>query len=105
MDSGTGEDVTEEGKLGDTAVLDLDVTETVETLLVDVAVEKAEGIEESKRGLDSKLVLEGVEGGGLDRTLLGRGEGGGGGDKGGEYGKLHLEDCLRSKNCEGFDCC
>mmetsp|Transcript_28958 Transcript_28958/g.63796 ORF Transcript_28958/g.63796 Transcript_28958/m.63796 type:complete len:93 (-) Transcript_28958:44-322(-) len=87
MDSGTGEDVTEEGKLGDTAVLDLDVTETVETLLVDVAVEKAEGIEESKRGLDTKFTLEGVEGGG-GLANLGRGEGGGRTGKKGGDGKL-----------------
>mmetsp|Transcript_28960 Transcript_28960/g.63802 ORF Transcript_28960/g.63802 Transcript_28960/m.63802 type:complete len:93 (-) Transcript_28960:44-322(-) len=87
MDSGTGEDVTEEGKLGDTAVLDLDVTETVETLLVDVAVEKAEGIEESKRGLDTKFTLEGVEGGG-GLANLGRGKGGGRSGKKGGDGKL-----------------
>jgi hypothetical protein len=43
-------------------VLDLDVTEAVETLLGDITGEQAEGIEESKRGLGAELILEGVEG-------------------------------------------
>ena len=41
----TGDDLTKEGKLADTAVLELDVTEALETLLVDI-VEHAEGIPE-----------------------------------------------------------
>ncbi|KAL7533946.1 hypothetical protein ACHAWF_004671, partial [Thalassiosira exigua] len=85
--SGTGPDVAQEGKLGDTAVLDLDVTEAVESLLVGL-VEEAEGIEETDRGLDAELALEGVEGGG-GLAGLGRGEGGGRGGEGGEDGKLH----------------
>ena len=87
VDSGTGDDVTQEGELGDTSVLDLDVTETVETLLVGV-IEESEGVEESKRGLDTELVLEGGEGGG-GLAGLGRGESGGAGDEGGNDGRLH----------------
>merc|ERR1719223_1799094 len=89
VDSGTGDDVAEEGELSDTSVLDLDVTETVEALLGDIAGEHAEGIEESKGGLDSELILEGVDGrGGLGHR--GRGESGGRADKGSKDGGLHV---------------
>ena len=71
VDTGMGENVAQEGKLGDASVLYLDVTEAVESLLVGV-IEQAEGIEEAKRGLGSKLGLEGVEG----RGSLGHGSGG-----------------------------
>ena len=54
VDTGTGDDVAKEGKHGNAAVLDLNVTETVELLLVAVG-DKAEGIEESKRGLGTEL--------------------------------------------------
>jgi len=66
-----GDDVAQEGKLGDASVFYLDVTEAVESLLVG-AIEQAEGIEEAERGLGSELGLEGVEG----RGSLGRGGGG-----------------------------
>ena len=49
-DSVTGDNLSKEGKLGDTSVLQLNVTKTVETLLVGI-VEHAQRIEESKRGL------------------------------------------------------
>ena len=75
-------------KLADTAVLELDVTEALETLLVGVG-EEAERIEETKRGLDTELVLEGRESGG-GGTLLSGGEGGGAGDKAGEESELHF---------------
>jgi hypothetical protein len=75
-------------KLADTAVLELDVTETLETLLVGVG-EETEGVEESKRGLDTELVLEGRESGG-GGTLLSGSEGGSAGDKAGEESELHL---------------
>mmetsp|Transcript_12324 Transcript_12324/g.8628 ORF Transcript_12324/g.8628 Transcript_12324/m.8628 type:complete len:220 (-) Transcript_12324:26-685(-) len=91
VDSGTGGDLSEESKLGDTSVLDLYVTEAVETLLVSI-IKKSKRIEESKRRLGTKLGLEGVEGaGGL--CDLGRSEGGSGGDEGGGNGKLHFECC------------
>jgi hypothetical protein len=48
----------------------------------------SERIEETKRRLGSKLVLEGLEGSG-GRSLLGRSESSGGGDKGGENSGLH----------------
>ena len=75
-------------KLADTAVLELDVTEALETLLVGVG-EEAEGVEEAERGLDTELVLEGRESGG-GGTLLSGGEGGGAGDKAGEESELHF---------------
>jgi hypothetical protein len=75
-------------KLADTAVLELDVTEALETLLVGVG-EETEGVEEAKGGLDTELVLEGGESGG-GGTLLGGGEGGGAGNKAGEESELHL---------------
>ena len=87
VDTGAGDDVAQEGKLGDASVLDLDVTEAVESLLVG-AVQKAEGVEESDGRLGSELTLESPEGcGGL--ASLYRGEGSGGGGEGGEDGKLH----------------
>jgi hypothetical protein len=71
-------------------VLDLNVTETVESLLVGI-IKKSKRIEESKRRLNSKFSLEGVEGsGGLGN--LGRCEGGGRGGKSGGDDKLH--DCF-----------
>mmetsp|Transcript_18965 Transcript_18965/g.28633 ORF Transcript_18965/g.28633 Transcript_18965/m.28633 type:complete len:235 (-) Transcript_18965:68-772(-) len=89
VDSGTGDNLAKEGKLSDTSVLDLNVTETVETFLGAVSGEHAEGIEESKRRLDSKLILEGVQGGG-GGLVLGRGESGGRADKGSDDGRLHV---------------
>ena len=82
VDAVAGDDLAEEGKLTDTAVLDLNVTEAVEALLVGI-LKKAEGIEEAKGGLGAELGLEGLEGGG-GGTLLGGGEGGGAGNEGGD---------------------
>jgi hypothetical protein len=90
VDSGTGDDVSKEGKLGNTSVLDLNITESVETLLVGI-IEESKRIEKSKWGLNSNLSLESSEGsGGLG--YLGRSEGGGGGGKGGGDDKLHVDD-------------
>ena len=87
VDTGTSDDVTQEGELRNTSVLDLNITETVETLLVGI-IEQSQGIEESKRRLDTELTLKGVKGsGGL--ASLGRGKGGGGGDSGGKDDGLH----------------
>ena len=87
-DSGTSGDLAKEGKLGDTPVLELDVTETVETLLVGI-IEQSQRIEETKRRLGTELVLEGVEsGGGL--ASLGRGKSGGRADKSSDDGRLHV---------------
>jgi len=62
VDSVTGDNLSKEGKLTDTSVLDLDVTKTVESFLVRIC-EEAKRIKESKRRLDSKLVLESHVGG------------------------------------------
>ena len=86
-DSILGDEVSNDGKHGDTSVLDLDVTETVELLLVTVG-DHAEGIEESKRILGTELVLERRQAGG-GGGLLGGGESSGGGDKGGGDDRLH----------------
>ena len=87
VSTGTGRNLTKEGKLRDTAVLNLNVTETIETFLVGT-IEQSEGIEEAKRGLSAELGFEGVEGSsGL--AGLGRGESGGGGGEGGKDGSLH----------------
>ena len=90
VDTSTGDDVSEESKLTDTSVLELNVTETVETVLVSI-IKKSKRIEESKRRLNSELALESVEGsGGLGN--LGRSESSCRGDEGCED-KLHF-DCL-----------
>jgi hypothetical protein len=86
-DTSTGGDLAKEGKLGDTSVLELNVTETVETLLVGI-IKQSQRIEETKRRLGTKLVLEGVKGGG-GLAGLGRGESGGRADDGSEDGRLH----------------
>mmetsp|Transcript_26703 Transcript_26703/g.57414 ORF Transcript_26703/g.57414 Transcript_26703/m.57414 type:complete len:152 (-) Transcript_26703:51-506(-) len=92
VESTTGHDLSQESKLTDTSVLDLDVTKAVETFLGDVSGEKAEGIEESKRSLGTKLVLEGADGrGGLGHR--GRGESGGRADKGSDDSRLHVGSC------------
>ena len=88
-DSGLLDKVSNDGKHGDTSVLDLDVTETVELVLVSVG-NHAEGIVEAKRRLGSELILEGLQGGGGLGGLLGRGKGGGSGKEGGEDGELHI---------------
>merc|ERR1711935_243600 len=56
VDSGTGGDLAKEGKHTDASVLDLDVSKTVESLLVNISVEKSQRIEESKRRLGTKFV-------------------------------------------------
>ena len=86
--SSSGDEVSDNTKHADTAMLDLDVTKAVELFLVTVGNE-AKGIKESERRLGTELVFEGhVEGrGGL--ASLGRGKGSGGGDKGGKNGELH----------------
>jgi hypothetical protein len=88
VDSSAGHNLSKEGKLSDTSVLDLNITEAVETLLGAVSREHTEGIEESKRGLGTKLVLESTEGGG-GLAGLGRGKGGSAGDERGNDGRLH----------------
>jgi len=88
VDTSTSDDVSKESKLGDTAVLELNVTKTVEAGLVGI-IEETEGVEESKRRLGTEFGFEGLEGGrGLGN--LGRSEGGGRGGKGGDDGELHV---------------
>merc|ERR1712228_623045 len=66
--SGFLDKVSNNGKHGDTSVLDFNISETVELLLVSVG-DKAKGIPEAKRRLSTKLVLESLEGRG--GSLLG----------------------------------
>ena len=69
-------------------MLELNITEAVETLLVSI-IKKSKRIEESKRRLNSELTLESVEGsGGLNN--LGRSEISSGGKKGCKD-KLHFD--------------
>mmetsp|Transcript_2476 Transcript_2476/g.3922 ORF Transcript_2476/g.3922 Transcript_2476/m.3922 type:complete len:244 (-) Transcript_2476:34-765(-) len=87
VDTTTGGDLSEESKLTDTSVLDLDVTETVELFLVTIG-DKSQRIEESKRGLGTKLVLKGVEGRSLGGRL-GWSESNSGGEEGGDDDRFH----------------
>ena len=91
VDTVTGGDLSKEGKHTNAAVLDLDVSETVELFLVTV-LDKSKRIKESKRRLGSEGVFEGGQGGG-GLSLLDRGKGRSGGDEGGENSGLHC-DCL-----------
>ena len=88
VESSTGHNLAEEGKLTDTAVFDFNITEAVKTFLADISSEHAEGIVESERRLGAKLILEGANG----RRGLGHGrrsESGGGADKGSDDSRLH----------------
>jgi hypothetical protein len=90
MDSGTGGDLSEERKHADAAVLELDVTKAVESLLA-LTVELSERIVESERSLGTELVLERHgDSGGLG-CLLSRGEGSSRGEKGGDDDRLHVD--------------
>ena len=93
VDSGTGDDVSKEGQLADTSVLDLNISETVESLLAGL-IQQSKGIEEPKRRLSTELVLEGGKGGG-GLSGLGRSESGGAGDEGGNDGRLHFGCIIR----------
>jgi hypothetical protein len=59
-DSGLGDKVSDNSKHTDASVLDLDVTETIELLLVTIS-DDSERIEESKRSLGTKRILEGSQ--------------------------------------------
>ena len=102
VDSSGVDQVSNNTKHADTAVLDLNISKTVELLLVTIS-NKAKGVEESKRRLGTKFILEGLQGGG-GGGLLGRGESSGSGKKGGKDGGLHgfFRCCLMAikKNCE-----
>ena len=60
VDAGAGDDLAEEGKLGDTAVLELDVTKALEAGLISI-VEEAEGIIEAEGLLGTELFCGEVE--------------------------------------------
>ena len=88
-DAGFLDEVSDNGKHGDTSVLQFNFTKTVELGLVSVG-DKTKRIVESKRRLSTKGILEGgVEARG-GSSLLGRSKGGGSGNKGGENNRLHL---------------
>jgi hypothetical protein len=89
-DAGFLDKVSNNGKHRHTSVLDLDAAETVELLLVTIG-DKAKGIKESKGSLGTDLVFEGHVGGNRRTGGLGRGEGGGTGDEGGDDNGLHFD--------------
>ncbi len=85
VESSASHDLAQEGKLGNTSMLDLDVTEAVKALLGDITGEHAKGVEEPKQGLGTKLVLESTDGqGGLGHG--GQGKSGCRADEGGDDG-------------------
>jgi len=59
MDSGSCDDLSQNGKHTNTSVLDFGVSQTVEVFLVGVAVQQTQRIEESEWWLDTELILEG----------------------------------------------
>ena len=85
---------TDEGKHGDTSVLDFDGTTTGETIGV---VKKTKGVEKVQgTRVDTKTVrgtgITHVKGGAAAH-LRSRGEGSGGGNSGGEDGEFHFDYC------------
>ena len=88
-DTGLLGEVSDDGKHGNASVLDLDVSEAVESLLVSVG-DKSEGIEEAERRLGTEFVSEGAEAS-RRSLLLSGGESSGGGDEGGDNSGLHVE--------------
>jgi hypothetical protein len=89
VESGTSDDLSKEGKHGDTSVLEFDVTKTIESFLVSIDQE-AKRIVESKGFLGTKFTFESRKRSGLC-GLLGRSESSCGGDKGGKDGGLHFD--------------
>jgi hypothetical protein len=75
-------------------VLDLDVTKTVESILVSSS-EHSHRIPAAKRRLGTKSVLELAEDSGGLAGLLGRGESSAGGDKGGKSNEFHFDVKVR----------
>ena len=94
--SGFSDEVSSNGKHANTSVLDLDETKTVELGLITIG-DKSKRIIESKRRLGTELVLESIKSGGLGSLLSGS-ESGGGGNKGGKDGRLHV--CFLEKENE-----
>mmetsp|Transcript_12198 Transcript_12198/g.26567 ORF Transcript_12198/g.26567 Transcript_12198/m.26567 type:complete len:220 (-) Transcript_12198:34-693(-) len=87
--SSIGDEVSNNGKHGNAAVLDLNPTKAIEVVLVTVS-DASEGIEESKGSLGAKLLGEiGAEFGAVDLGDRGGGECGGRTGEGSEDGKLH----------------
>ncbi len=70
--TGLGDQVSSDGKHGDTSVLDLHVSETVEFGFITIG-DKSKRIEESKRSLGTDFIFEGGQRGGLG-GFLGRSE-------------------------------
>jgi hypothetical protein len=87
VDSGTGGDLAQKGQLCNTSVLDFDISKTIEAGFI-FTTQLSKGIEETKRWLGSKLILEGLQGG-RGGGLLGRGESSGRSDKRGNDCGLH----------------
>jgi hypothetical protein len=92
-DTGVCNEVSDHGKHGDAAVLELDVTDLVEIFLFGVLriAEHVKGVEEAEGGLDTDRIGDiSVEGGRGGLAGLGRCEGGSGADEeGGGDDKLH----------------
>lgn len=101
-DSSFLNEVSKNSKHGNTAVLELDVSEAIEFLFVAIT-DETQRIVKAERGLGSKLLLKRHVGGdrGADRVLR-RGESGSRGNKGGGDSELHgrfrLERVVRRSN-------
>jgi hypothetical protein len=89
VDSSTGHDLAKESKHGNTAMLDLNVSKAFEASLV-LTRQLAEGIEETKRRLDTELFLEGHVDGDRGLGLGSRSEGSSRGNDGSEDNELHF---------------
>jgi hypothetical protein len=88
VESGTGDDLSKEGKHTNAAVLELNVTKAFELGLVTVS-DKTERVVEAKRFLSTKFSLESTKG----RNLVGLlrwSESSGRGDEGGKDSELHF---------------
>lgn len=95
--SGTGHDLSKEGKHGNTSMLKFDVSKTVELGFIAIG-NQTKRIVESERLLGAQFSFERLDAGG-GRGLLGRGKSSGGANEGCEDSELHGDRYYCFGNC------
>ena len=95
VDAGLVDQEANNGKHGDTSVLEFDITKTLELFLVSIG-DEAKRVPVSEGGLSTKLVFKGVEGRG-GSSLLGRSKGRSRGEERGDNSELHLDKRVNTR--------